>query len=185
MNREEVAEARRQVRGIISAYFNALDTGDMRALGEVFRYGRTRAQSSRSGAQVIAEPDEPYEGSERIIQQFVTHNYFYDGTPSTKHFTTNLTMEIHHETNRATSRSRFTVVQARPGFPLQPIVTGRYVDSFEWRAGRWWLVDRFEDCFLWGDVRHHLVDELRRRLQLPEFERRAPRAEIPDVPDHS
>lgn len=167
MNVDETAEAIRQIRAIIVSYFDALDRGDMDTLGEVFRYGRTRSTSiGREQQDVLKAVDDPYEGSRRAVEVFQQSTRFFDGIPCTKHFTTNLSIHVDPDGKRATSKSRFTVVQARPGLPLQPIVSGRYHDSFELREGRWWLVDRFEDCFLWGDVSHHLHDEVLKSLQL-------------------
>jgi hypothetical protein len=141
----------------------------MEALGEVFRYGRTRSTNrgrEDDPSSVVEIEDDPYEGGERAVQMFRQSTRFFDGIPCTKHFTSNLIIDVNSDGQRATSRSRFTVVQSRPGLPLQPIVTGRYFDSYEVRDGRWWLVDRFEDCFLWGDVRQHLHDEVLERLNL-------------------
>ncbi|MCW5892516.1 MAG: nuclear transport factor 2 family protein [bacterium] len=46
----------------------------------------------------------------------------YDGVPATQHVVTNLVVDAHGDD--ATARSRFTVFQACPDFPLQAIVTG-------------------------------------------------------------
>ena len=170
MSPDEVAEAIRQIRHITVSYFDALDRGQMADLGEVFRHARTRSTNrGRAGRtdEVIEIVDDPYEGSDRAIETFRLSTRFYEGIPCTKHFTTNLLVDVDVSAGTAASRSRFTVVQSRPGFPLQPIVTGRYFDSFECRSGRWWLVDRFEDCFLWGDVREHLHEDVLVRLDLP------------------
>jgi SnoaL-like domain len=167
---EEVAEAVRQIRHITASYFDALDRGHFEQLGEVFRYARTRSTNrgrENDGEPVVAIGDDPYEGDQRAVEMFRQSTRFFDGIPCTKHFTTNLVVDVDREGRSATSRSRFSVVQSRPGFPLQPIVTGRYFDSFELRDGRWWLVDRFEDYFLWGDVREHLHDSVLERLHLP------------------
>jgi hypothetical protein len=51
-----------------------------------------------------------------------------DGTPRTKHFTTNLAIDIDEEAGTAVSRSYFTVLPALPDLALQPIVSGRYYD---------------------------------------------------------
>ena len=53
-----------------------------------------------------------------------------DGTPKTKHLTTNLTIDVDDHAGRATARSYFTVVQGVPGTPIQTIVAGRYEDVF-------------------------------------------------------
>ena len=79
-----------------------------------------------------------------------------DGTPRTKHVTTNIAIEIDEETGRAASRSYFTALQALPGLALQPIVSGRYQDRFARREGRWRFVERRVRTDLVGDVSRHL-----------------------------
>ena len=79
-----------------------------------------------------------------------------DGTPRTKHVTTNIVIEVDEEAGTAVSRSYFTALQALPGFSLQPIVSGRYQDRFERRDGRWRFVERRVRTDLVGDVSRHL-----------------------------
>jgi 3-phenylpropionate/cinnamic acid dioxygenase small subunit len=79
-----------------------------------------------------------------------------DGTPRTKHVTTNVAIEIDEEAGTAVSRSYFTALQALPDLALQPIVSGRYQDRFERRDGRWRFVERRVRTDLVGDVSRHL-----------------------------
>jgi hypothetical protein len=59
------------------------------------------------------------------------------------------------------ARSSYVVLMALEGvLPLQPIIAGRYVDTFERRAPGWrWLERRFA-VDLVGDLSHHLAFEL-------------------------
>jgi hypothetical protein len=79
-----------------------------------------------------------------------------DGTPRTKHVTTNIAIELDEEAGTAVSRAYFTVLQALPGLPLQPIVSGRYHDRFERSADRWRFAERQVRIDLTGDVSRHL-----------------------------
>jgi 3-phenylpropionate/cinnamic acid dioxygenase small subunit len=79
-----------------------------------------------------------------------------DGTPRTKHVTTNIAIEIDEEAGSADSRSYFTALQALPELALQPIVSGRYQDRFARRDGRWRFVERRVRTDLVGDVSRHL-----------------------------
>jgi len=45
-----------------------------------------------------------------------------DGTPRTRHVTTNVVIEADEEAGTAVLRAYFTVLQALPGLALQPIV---------------------------------------------------------------
>ena len=78
-----------------------------------------------------------------------------DGTPRTKHITTNIAIEVDEEAGTAV-RSYFTVLQAVPGPAVQPIVSGRYQDRFERRNGHWRFVERNVRSDLVGDVSRHL-----------------------------
>ena len=79
-----------------------------------------------------------------------------DGTPCTKHVTTNLAIEVDEVAGTAVSRSYFTALQALPDLPLQPIVSGRYQDRFERRDRQWRFVQRRVRTDLVGDVSRHL-----------------------------
>ena len=85
---------------------------------------------------------------------------YADGTPGTKHVTTNLILEFDEDGVGATARSYFTVLQAVPGLPLQPIVAGRYRDRFERGDGVWRFSERRYLIDLVGDVSHHMLTEL-------------------------
>jgi ketosteroid isomerase-like protein len=49
-----------------------------------------------------------------------------------------------------------TVLQALPGFPLQPVAVGRYHDTFERRDGQWRFTQRRVHVDLAGDVSRRL-----------------------------
>jgi hypothetical protein len=94
------------------------------------------------------------EGIEKMLRESVI--LYDDGTPRTKHVTTNLAIEVNEETGTAVSRSYFTALQALPDMVLQPIVSGRYHDRFARRDGRWRFVERRVRTDLVGDVSRHL-----------------------------
>ncbi len=81
---------------------------------------------------------------------------YHDGTPRTKHVTTNVAIEVDEEAGTAVSRAYFTVLQALPGLALQPIVSGRYRDRFERSDGQWRFTERRVRVDLVGDVSRHL-----------------------------
>ena len=55
-------------------------------------------------------------------------------------------------------RSYFTVFQATPALPLQPIIAGRYHDRFARADGTWHFADRRIFMDLVGDLREHLTE---------------------------
>jgi hypothetical protein len=99
----------------------------------------------------------PLRGQEAIEAMFRDTIITYeDGTPRTKHVTTNMIIDVAPDTARATARSYFTVLQALPDLALQPIAAGRYHDQFERRAQRWRFAERRVHVDLVGDVSRHL-----------------------------
>ena len=86
----------------------------------------------------------------------------HDGTPATKHVTTNVIVEIDDDGRRATARSYFTVLQALADLPLQVIVAGRYHDRFVRDEGGWRFAERVVWMDLTGDLSRHLVGYLTR-----------------------
>jgi hypothetical protein len=57
----------------------------------------------------------------------------------------------------ATSRSTFCVVQNTETVPLQPIVVGRYHDTFGYDENGWYFTGRQVEVEMVGDVSAHLM----------------------------
>ncbi len=57
----------------------------------------------------------------------------------------------------AAARSTFCVVQHTEAISLQPIVVGRYQDSFARDDHGWYFTERRVDIEMLGDVSDHLV----------------------------
>ncbi len=74
--------------------------------------------------------------------------------------TTNLILDVDDANGTATARSYWTVLQAAPGLPLQPILAGRYHDRFRRRNGRWSFSERRYLVDLVGDVSRHMLGGL-------------------------
>jgi len=146
-------DARSAITELLFTYAERIDAGDFDGLGDLFAHAVITAEGSplttRGRDEVIAL----YTGT--------TRRYEDDGTPKTKHVTTNLIIDADEEAGTATCRSYFTVLQAVPGrVPLQPIVAGRYRDTFERADGTWRFASRHMIVDLVGDVSQHLLIEL-------------------------
>jgi len=126
------------------AYAERLDTGDLDGVAALFAHATWRSP---------ARP-EPLRGAAAVRRAYDVV-LLYDGVPSTRHVLTNLVVEV-ESPDRARARSYFTVFQARPDFPLQAIICGRYHDAFERADGAWRFADRLILPDLIGDLRHHL-----------------------------
>ncbi len=139
-------DAREAVGRLIATYAERLDAGDLEGVAELFRHAVYR--SAGGGA---------YRGRDAVRdvlrRAVVLHE---DGTPRTKHVTTNLVVDVDEAAGTAVARSYFVVYQATADLPLQAIVAGRYHDRFARVDGVWRFADRLIHLDLVGEVRHHL-----------------------------
>ncbi|MGD0557823.1 MAG: nuclear transport factor 2 family protein [Streptosporangiaceae bacterium] len=135
----------RAIENLIATYAELVDNGDFAGLGALL----ADATFTGSGASVS--------GADAIEQMFRNMLIVYDdGTPRTKHVTTNVIVDVDEEAGTAAARSYVTVFQARPGLTLQAIVGGRYQDRFERRDGHWHFTERRVRIDLVGDLSGHL-----------------------------
>ena len=135
----------RAIENLIATYAELVDDGDFAGVGVLFADA-----TFMGGAGSVT-------GREAIEQMLRDNVIVYDdGTPRTKHVTTNLAIEVDEEAGTAVSRSYFTALQALPDMALQPIVSGRYHDRFARRDGPWRFVERHVLTDLVGDVSRHL-----------------------------
>jgi 3-phenylpropionate/cinnamic acid dioxygenase small subunit len=146
--------ARAAIAALVYTYAERIDAGDFDGVAELL-----------AEAEVTAEgTDRRWRGRDEVrgLYESGTRRHA-DGTPRTKHVTTNLVVDVDEEGGTATARSYYTVLQAVPGaLALQPIVAGRYRDRFEAAGGRWRFAGRHMVVDLVGDLGHHL------RFDLPE-----------------
>ena len=135
----------RAIENLIATYAELVDDGDFAGLGALL----ADATFTGSGA--------PVSGPDAIEKMFLDMLIVYDdGTPRTRHVTTNIVIDADEEAGAAVSRAYFTVLQALPGLALQPIV--RKSCRRRLRAARQAVPagrDRSR-IVLAGDVSHHL-----------------------------
>jgi len=135
----------RAIENLIATYAELVDDGDFAGVGILLADATfTGGAGSVSGRDAI----------ETMLRDSLI--VYDDGTPRTKHVTTNVAIDVDEEAGTAVSRSYFTALQALPDLPLQPIVSGRYQDRFERRDGQWRFVERRVRTDLVGDVSRHL-----------------------------
>ena len=79
-----------------------------------------------------------------------------DGTPRTRHVTTNLMIDVDEDAGTGTCHSYVTVFQHTDDFPLQPVYQNRYEDTFVREDGTWRFDHRLMCDHRPGDTSHHL-----------------------------
>ena len=135
-----------QIRNLLGTYCRLIDAGDFDGVGQMFAAATLRAQDGTVVATGAQEAAQLYAGMTRRHA---------DGTPLTQHLVANTVLEQLDDGIRATSN--YVVFQAADALPLQPIVTGGYVDTFERSNGVWRFVDRQFSVGRIGDLSQHLT----------------------------
>jgi 3-phenylpropionate/cinnamic acid dioxygenase small subunit len=141
------ASSHRVIENLIAKYAELVDDGDFAGVGALLADATfTGGAGSVTGRDAIEK---------KLRDSLIVYD---DGTPRTKHVTTNVGIEVDEEAGTAVARSYFTALQAVADLPLQPIVSGRYHDRFDRRDERWRFVERRVRTDLVGDVSRHLRD---------------------------
>jgi 3-phenylpropionate/cinnamic acid dioxygenase small subunit len=133
---------------LLYRYAELIDAGDFDAVGRLLAratFAGTRSAST-SSAEAIAK-----------LFGATTRRYPGHGnTPRTRHLVLNPIIDIADD-GTATARSTFCVVQATETVPLQPIVVGRYFDTFSCDDTGWYFTERQVDVEMIGDISAHLM----------------------------
>ena len=139
------------IESLIFRYVRHVDTCQWHDLGQLFAHAVITANGG-NGVKL--------EGAETIGNYWRDVNRQYDnGTLNTQHIVTNLEFDEQADGNISV-HSCFTVLQATPALPLQPIVAGRYTDLFEKADGQWRFKSKHIDVRLVGNVSQHLNIDL-------------------------
>lgn len=138
-----------QVTNLIHRYPELIDSGDFAGIGELFRHGKITVEDS----------GDSYTGADEVRAMYEKWTRLYpdNGTPHTRHVTTNLVLEMAEDGTKAEARSYVTVFQRTDTLPLQPIFSNRYLDTFEKVRGQWRFVERRMTETYPGDVSEHLM----------------------------
>ncbi len=147
--------AETQIANLLYRYAECIDAGDLTGAAALFEHARVQitADQTIDAARLLG-----------IWKSLIMLHA--DGTPRTKHVTTNPLIEVDEDAGTASCRSYYTVLQQTDVLPLQPIVTGRYHDRFECVGGQWRF--SYRDLTLIdmvGDVSHHLNEPFAQTLR--------------------
>lgn len=140
----------REVERLVYTYAERIDAGDLAGVGDLFASGR-----------LVAGPGVVIEGAHAVRKLYEQSTRIHsDGTPRTRHVTTNVIVDVDAAGTTASSRSTYTVFQQTDDLPLQPIISGRYRDLFVLDGGAWRFEEREILVDLTGDLSQHLLFEL-------------------------
>ena len=140
------------LRNLLGLYCERVDAGDWDGVGDLFADGRLATDDGT----VLAT------GAEEVAAFYRGITHLYEGSPRTKHLVADVVIDLVVDDpdgiGRATVRSSYLVLQAVDGaVALQPIVAGRYVDTFDRTADAGWAWrERRFTVDLAGDLSSHL-----------------------------
>ena len=146
-----------RIRNLLGRYCECIDAGDFAGVGALFARGELAAGAVDAPAFV--------RGAEAIAAFYAEGAQLHDGSPRTKHVVADIVFGEPAADGTVVVRSSYVVHQAADGFPLQPLVAGRYVDTFAHDPdaaadaagtdGGWHFTRRHFDLDLVGDLSHH------------------------------
>jgi len=142
------------ITNLLATYAECIDTGDLDRAARLFEHAKVKVGLGPAGANSI--------DSQALLKVWRDNIILYaDGTPRTKHVITNANIDVDGASGMANCRSYYTVFQQLEGFPLQPIIAGRYHDTFERIADGWrWSFRDYTLVDLVGDLSRHLRMEV-------------------------
>ncbi|BBZ35052.1 nuclear transport factor 2 family protein [Mycolicibacterium confluentis] len=145
-----VVADRMAITDLLYRYAELIDAGDFDGVGVLLGRGSFMGVA---GAQSIADL---FAGTTRRFPEF-------GNTPRTRHLVLNPIVEVDGDV--ASARSTFCVVQQTSMVPLQPIVVGRYADTFSRDGDDWYFTARTVVIEMLGDVSDHLLIDPRQFTQ--------------------
>ena len=147
-----MSEAHEAIRNLLGRYCELMDAGNFADLADLF----ADATLADEHGNVFAT------GAAEMRAMWERQTILYDGLPRTRHVTANPVIDVDDSAGAAQVSSSYVVFQGTPlpdggDLPLQPIVTGRYHDTFT-RAddGTWHFAQRRYAIDHIGDLSHHL-----------------------------
>lgn len=138
------------ILNMLNRYSDAVDRGDFEKVGEMFReadvyFPGEEQPSIRKGSGDFA----------KHLRKW-TKVYPDTGNPKTRHLCVNPIIDF-DDASHARCQTYFVVFQAAEGLPLQPIITGSYLDRLEKRGSSWVFTERRELVGQTGNLSAHLL----------------------------
>ena len=140
-----------RIRSLLGTYCRLVDAGDFAAVGRLMADATLCDEQGTVIARGAEEVEALYGGLVRLHE---------DGTPMTQHLVANSVFDEAAADGSVRVRSTYVVLQATPELPLQPIITGTYVDTFAPDgSGGWRFAERRFGIGRSGTLTHHLTTE--------------------------
>ena len=132
-------QAEKEILHLINQYSFALDTADFDSFNRLFEHAQWIVEGKEAGDDTLSNI-----------------KIYDNGTPRTRHVTSNVDLEVDESQGKAKGQCYVTVFQQTEDLPLQPIFSGHYFDEFEKVEGAWRFTKREIRYSLVGDMTAHL-----------------------------
>jgi 3-phenylpropionate/cinnamic acid dioxygenase small subunit len=142
-------DSARQIENLLYTYAERIDAGDLDGVAALFEHGRICGVED-------GPPETVFTGVAGVRRMYDMAIHLYDGSPMTKHLTSNVQIFLDADSGTARARADYLVTQATSDLPLQVIVTGHYRDTFHVVDGSWWFDTRTMYVDQTGDTSRHL-----------------------------
>ena len=143
------------IKNVIYQYADFLDRGDLQGVASMFSHGKIITSDATGQEHRVAGVDAVY-----AMYRSFTRLYEDNGTPHTKHMTSNVIVQVDTTGVTASAQAYAVVFQAVDDFPLQPIIGVRYNDTFEKAGQVWRFSERNIQPHLYGDLGRHLLQPI-------------------------
>ncbi len=137
-----------RIRGLLATYCHLVDAGDFTGLGALMAEAVLCTDDGTAIATGADEVAALYAGLVRLHE---------DGTPGTQHVVANTAFDEPEPDGSVRAASSYLVFQATSTVPLQPIITGTYVDRFGYDEHGWHFTERRFGIGRSGLLEHHLT----------------------------
>lgn len=138
-----------RIRSLLATYCHLIDAGDFAGVGQLMAHAVLRTEDGTAIATGAAETAALYAGIVRVHE---------DGTPMTQHVVANTAFDEPAADGSVRVTSSYLVFQATSSLPLQPIITGGYVDTFgQDDSGCWRFLERRFGIGRSGVLEQHLT----------------------------
>lgn len=142
-----MSDAHEAIRNLLGRYCELMDAGHFAGLAELFAH----ATLADEHGNVFAT------GADEMRTMWERQTILYDASPRTRHVTANPVIDVDEASGIAEVSSSYVVFQGTDTLALQPIVTGRYYDTFTRDdSGRWRFAQRRYAIDHVGDLSQHL-----------------------------
>ena len=141
-----MSDSHEAIRNLLGKYCELMDAGQFAGLAELFAH----ATLADEHGNVFAT------GADEMHAMWAKQTVLYDGRPRTRHVTANPVIDVDETAGIAQVSSSYIVFQGTDELPLQPIVTGRYLDTFTRGQAGWHFTQRRYAIDHVGDLSHHL-----------------------------